>query len=230
MDLTVADLASTPTGVSVAYTGAGDVMARAYPLTGFRGAIAPVYTAVVPGGVGPVSFPLPAGSYLVMGFSQTDPDVQSPLYQVAVTNGQEAVATRSRAVIADTIRSLNLPLNVYEQWNTTDLSNVMYPCAILSVENVQETREKSLNATDDIGRPVKVSLCDRAATTDHTKLPLWEKWRERIERRFHNQQLDMPESYIARVEYNSILDPSLPKVQFCLSEFVIRHITREYRG
>lgn len=225
--LTITDLAADPPGFTIEAdedTGVGY-----YRETGAGGPLAPVDFLSLANGV-PQTVNVPRGLYYFAGANLADPAALTALVRLQVTDGTAAVATRSRTLIADLIRGLALQLYVYEQWNTSDLTNVMYPCAILTTENVQETREKSFNATDDVGRPVKVSLCDRVAVTDHTRLAMMEYVRERIERRFHNSQLDMPESVIAKVEYNGIVDPSLPKLAFCLSEFVIRHVTREYRG
>jgi hypothetical protein len=220
--LTVTDLAESPTGLSIQLDGGAAV--AVYRVTGDPAAWPVVYSGTLPG-AGVTVVLLPVGSYVVVAYGGPF----SAAAHVAVTDGTEAVSTRSRNAIAERIALLGLPLYIYKMWNTVE-PDVLYPCAILTTEGVQETREKSFNATDDIGRPVRVQICDRETTAENRQLKYWEKWRDRIERAFHNQQLPMNESFICRVEFGTITDRDLPHNQFMLSEFTIRHITREYRG
>jgi hypothetical protein len=126
---------------------------------------------------------------------------------------------------------LGLPCGVYEQWTAVDVSNVVFPAIILSVEGVSESDESTLSSADDIGFPVRVSIIDRQDDYDHGTLPDYEGWRHLIDRAFRKQQLPgVPESVQCKVEYGDIGNPNLPKFQYLVSEFVIRHVMRLYRG
>ena len=224
----VDDLATEPVGFRIT----SNVDANfSYGRVTANGVVDPYVLDVTAGGVPKTvltGFTTGKGLHLVWGSEANAPHDLSGVYRVTVTDGLDPVATRSRQVIADRIRLLDLPVYVYEQWNTTDLSNVNYPC--VTTEGMTESREKSFNQTDDVGRPVAVEFCDRESSALHDKLPFWERVRTRIERAFHNEQLDMPESVLCRVEFGTITDRDLPHMQFMLSKLVIRHITREYRG
>lgn len=231
MILNITDNGTSPTGLSIENPDvAFSVQVSIYRQTGGVDPLDPTVPSMSIGPQSTEAVPLPIGTYILYGVSDVDPSQRTPLYQIPVTDGSLSPATRSRSLIADRIRSLALPVNVYEMWNAIDWSNVEYPCIILSVDNVRESAEKSFNVTDDIGHPAKVSIIDTISKTDHTRLPDVENWRYRIERAFRGQQLPMLESVICRVEYDSIVDPTLPPLDVLSSEFVIRHITREYRG
>lgn len=180
-------------------------------------------------GDGSLSFVRPKGLYF--GYA-SDGGEASNFYYFTVTDGLDAVATRCRGSIASTIRLLPIPpaANVYEQ-AYPDAGNVTFPCTLVSVDGVQESDEQGLSTRDDVGRPVKIQIADRANKHDHSKLPLWESWRQAIERCFRNQQLaGVPESKICRIEPYQIIDPALPQFEWMVSGLVVRCVTREPRG
>lgn len=150
----------------------------------------------------------------------------------AVTDGKHAVATRVRAAVVSTIKSLLIPpaLNVYEQM-FPDETNVKFPCVICTVDGTQESEALILNNHDDIGRPVKVMIADRADKWEHRKLPDYELWRQSIDRCFRNQQLiGVPESVVCKIEPYVIVDPNARQYQHMVSGFVVRAVCRETRG
>lgn len=156
----------------------------------------------------------------------------SSLYLFNVTDGLDAVATRVRRVVADTIRLLTISpaRNVYEQIAPDD-TNIVLPCVMLTTEGESESDESKLNTVDDWGRPVKVLIADRATHLDHGKLPLYETWRQAIMRCFVNQQLiGVPESKICRIEPLQIADPKIKEYGYMVAGFVVRAVTREPRG
>lgn len=119
---------------------------------------------------------------------------------------------------------------VHEQWADSEL-NLTYPCIVCSIADGRETDESRLNATNDIGYPVRVSILDRRDPTDQSKTSDYLLWRQKIVRAFHGEQLVGPhENVICRVEFESVANPELPKFQYLAAELTIRGVCREVRG
>jgi hypothetical protein len=151
----------------------------------------------------------------------------------AVTDGADAVATRCRRSVADTIRLLPIPpaAHVYEH-GIPEFSDVFFPNVILSIDGVEEHFQNVLATLDYVGRPVKVQINDRCDVRELiTKLPTYEKWREMIGRCFVNQRLaGVLESHLCQIEPYVIVDPKLPQYEFMVSGLVVRATCRERRG
>jgi hypothetical protein len=181
-------------------------------------------------GDGTVSLSLEKGLWFAHLVSNS---VFSGLIYFAVTNGLDAVAARVRRSVADTIRMLPYPFaqNVFEH-GIPDPENVVFPCAILSVDGVQENYENALSTADDVGRPVKVQLADRCDKRELiTNLPTYELWREKVARCFVNQRLaGVNESHICRIEPYVIVDPNLPQYEYMVNALTVRAVCREPRG
>ena len=165
-------------------------------------------------------------AYALVGGSITN------LVYFQASSGLSAVATRVRAAVRDTLKLLPYPpfANVYEQI-LPDEANVVFPCVILTVDGMQETESIVVNNRDDIGRPVKVMIADRADWRESANLPLYEKWREAAERCFRQQQLPgVIESVKCLIEPYVIIDPNARHYQHMVTGFVVRAVCREVRG
>lgn len=228
--LTVVDNADG-TGATATVTGSGIGSANSVYVAKANGE-AGVITPTLGGsrvGNGTVDLALAKGLWFAY---LTSDGVLANLCYFGATDGLDAVATRVRRAIADTIRLLPIPpaARVYEQI-IPDPENASFPCVMLTVDGVSETDEPGLSTRDDIGRPVKVMIADRCNERDHTKLDLYEYWRQSIDRCFRNQQLaGIPESKYCKIEPYIIIDLNMPQYQYMVSGLVVRAICREPRG
>jgi hypothetical protein len=234
--MTVTDAATTPTGLTVGDATTSGLTVQVWA-AGTPGESFPVAESFLPPNQ-TVFLPLPAGPYFVTGIDPNSGAMGTAFF-VRATDGRATPPTRSRAAVADRIRSLVLPVpaglgrgwSVAELWNTSDVDNLEYPVVMLSVEGVSESDESTMSSVDDIGFPVRVTLCDRADQWDANSLPDYEAVRWLIDRAFRNQQIPgVPESVRCKIEYDPIGNPNLPKFEYTVSEFVIRHVLRLYRG
>ena len=227
--LTIAD-DEDGTGATATVAGGGAGAANVvtvYKATGRVGSM--VGTAYTRTGNGTLSLPVARGLWFAL---LTTDGVPAGMVYFAATSGLDAVATRVRRAVADTIRLLNIPPaeRVYEQM-IPDESNVSFPCVLVTVDGVQESQETGLSTVDDIGRPVKVAIADRGGKREAQKLAEYEYWRQSIDRCFRSQQLaGIPESVICRIEPNLIIDPNLPQYDYIVTGLVVRAVCREPRG
>lgn len=213
-------------------------------ITGSTGATNQVYISRVNGQCGSLAFALAATrvgdgnvtflppqkglwfGYVLSGGALTN------LYYFSVTDGRDSVATRVRRAVVSTLQLLQYPFaqNVYEQI-FPDESNLVFPCAVCTVDGVSETQQGPFSVLDNIGRPVKVMICDRSDRYDHGNLPNYELWRQAADRCFREQQLaGVPESIQCTIEPYTIIDPKLPEYQFAVTAFTVRALCREPRG
>lgn len=214
-------------------------------LAGTLGAAVSLYVAQVSGLAGALPFALagtrvgdgslvlaPQGGFgLYFGYALVG-GVPTNLVYFAVTSGAQAVATRVRRSVVNTIKLLPLPFakNVYEQI-LPDETNIRFPCAICTVDGVSETEEQVFSVNDDIGRPVKILIADRATKMDHARLPDYELWRQAVDRCFRNQQLaGVVESVRCKIEPYTVIDPTLREYQHMVTALTVRAICREPRG
>lgn len=214
-----ATIAGSSGGANVVYVGR---------VVGTVGNMA-VLTSAARTGDGAVTLALAKGLYFA--WLVTDGALQA-VYYFGATDGLNAVATRCRRAVCDTIRLLNIPpaARVYEQAYPDEV-NVKYPCILVTVEGVGETADQGLSTRDDIGRPVRVGIADRWDRREHTKLPDWEYWRQCIDRCFREQQLaGVPESKICHIEPYVIIDPNMSQYEHMVSGLVVRAVCREPRG
>lgn len=214
-----ATIAGSAGGANSLFVGkaAGEVGAMPFAAAGDRVGDGAVTLAALPG--------------LYFAYLTTDGAFQAMAY-FAASSGLDAVATRCRKGVIDTIRLLPIPpaQRVYEQqW--PDPSNVSFPCTLVTVDGVQETEETGISTRWDRGRPVKVMLADRQSHRDPAKLALYEFWREKVERAFVRQRVaGVPESVQCRIEPYVILDPNLPQFEYMVTGLVVRVICREPFG
>lgn len=231
LTLTVIDNFNGATATATVTNTAGEVVnVYTSPFTGYPGSLPAWTLSGTRAGDGTLTLNLSPGYY--WAYAMADQMELSNLVYFQVSSSAEAWATLVRRAIRARILTLGLPIaDVYEQW-TPDESNVTFPCVMLTVENVMETREQVMSLRTDIGRPTRVMICDRQDKYDHARLPDYEMWRQKIERSFSEQQLFVAgvQTVVCKIEYDAIVQPELPKYQFMVSEFVIRTITREPRG
>lgn len=227
--VTFADNGDGTATATVAGSAGGLVAVQGARLTSSTG---PLAWAVLDSrlGDGDVTFAATPGLYVGRG---VEAGLESPPYYFAVTTGAGlSVATRVRNSITDRITALALPCSsrVFVQVDENEL-NLSFPCTVLSPVGLSESRRSVVAGLDDIGRPTRILILDRADRYDPRKLPDWELWRQTIERAFHNQRMPgVIESFKTEVDNEAIVTAELPKYQYMVSQLVIRAWCRERRG
>jgi ribosomal protein L30/L7E len=171
---------------------------------------------------------------LYWAYAQTTSGPSVPL-RVQVTTGRSAVATRCRDSIVATLKLLNLLEigdNVFAQQTPDETETYgAYPCISVNVGGLSESNESGLDGLDYVVYPARVMVIDRAQPTDHSQLPKYEMWREKIGRAFRTAHLpDVPENAYVRLDFNVIIDPELPAYQHMVTGLVVRCVCREPRG
>ncbi len=182
-------------------------------------------------GNGTVTLSVPAGYYWLHCVDAVGPQISNIVYQLA---SDDTLAVHERLIMAlkATIQSLTLVGNppVIDQMFPNE-SVITLPCILLTVEDMQETQPGTLTGKDDIGYPVRVSICDRNDGMVSVNRAKYLLWRQQIFRAIRNTRLPaVAESAMVFVEPAPIVDKALPQYQFLVSSMVARCISREFRG
>lgn len=225
-------------------TATGGTLSADLVVSATGGGAVTAFAAVSPGGTwaavgsrvgdGPLTVALAAG-FWVLYASLDDDGLPSDPAWAAVASADEAVYTSVRAAVKNRLLSLGLPLNpdgemVYDRWATTPV-NLMFPCVEMVKTNASERDESRLNATNDIGYPVPLAICDRRDEVDQSRNAEYDLWRQRVVRAFHGVPLETPrENWICRVEFGPIADQGGESFEFYVSTLTVWATCREPRG
>ncbi len=192
-------------------------------------------------GDGDVSLTLAKGYWFV---SLTTDGIPQEIARVGVTDGLDAVATRCRNAIRDTLLLLTSTYGlgpgkvVAGQWDDTgpdvDRTNLpSLPVTVLTVARLQDTVEYYTNGLDGHGHPTALFLLGQSDPKDPANLANYEAWRQGVGRAFHNQRLaGVIESRYNVVEPLRIAESGadLTRLEGMVSSLVVRAFTREIRG
>lgn len=185
-------------------------------------------------GNGTAALPLPTGYYWGSCLSDIDgSQLASNIVWFPVTSDSESVAYRVLLAVQAQIQTLDLPglapSQVYVRM-TPDPKIVTYPAIFITPED-RETYLAGTNFRDDVGYPALIWIANRNDKDYAAKLPMYELWRERIQRYFRRQPLrGVPEIYDCKVETREIVKFLPPQYQYLVSTFVLRFTSREVRG
>lgn len=175
------------------------------------------------------TIPVAPGLVSVYVAADDDATLFTPPRTVYATDPEEAVATRCRRAVGQVIAGLALPLvgsNIVEGIFPDDTA-VQYPVCHLSVEALTETVQVVVTELNDIGYPVQVMYADNNHMLWHSRLRVYEVWRERTIAAFEGKHLEgVPESMYCAVEPMMIADPKLPQYQHMVTGMVVRCFTR----
>jgi hypothetical protein len=186
-------------------------------------------------GDGTLSLSLPVAYYwfrcdsTVSGLSST-----SNLVYSAVSDNALAVHERALLAIQARIQGLTLDglpvANVYAQLFPND-KVITLPCVLLTLEGLSETQPGTLTGLDDIGYPVRISICARNDGDYVTNRGRYLLWRQQIARALRNQRLSgVTEVFDVRLEYGQVVDRKLPAFAFFVTGLTARAMSREIRG
>jgi len=158
----------------------------------------------------------------------------SELVPCLIDDGSDPIQAQTRACIKARIESLNLGMSggVVEQW-TPDKLNLKFPCVLLTHEGTIETNTQRVAGTSDVGRPVRIMICDHVNQRNQAKMKTYDAWRQAIWRGLDNQRLPgLRVGMKVEIEPDVISNPQTPKYQFMVSELVARVTCREpaYNG
>lgn len=226
--------------LSITFADLADGSGTTASVLGTGGASVEVFVQVVNGGGwssagtrvgdGDLLLVLPVG--LRWGYARIPGEQTAPVSFVVTGGGGLSLATRCRDAVIATVQALSLDgcRGVIEK-PYPDPANADFPVVWISTDGVRETVEAGLNATNDIGYPVRVLIVDRHELRDKSRLrERYEPWREAIIEAFLDKRLaGVPESVQCLIEPLPVLDPNLPQYQFVVSGVVVRCRTRKTR-
>lgn len=183
-------------------------------------------------GSGEVVIPLSPGYYAVYA-AYADGIPSAPAFVgVAPAGGTVSVYEECALAALDRIGQLSLPLDYSRviQW-AEEPANLAFPAMVLALDDVSESDESRLNATNDQGYPLRWMLLDRVGRLDQSKTRAHLLTRQRVVRAFQGQQLPSPrENWICRVEFDTVFRHDAAMYEFLVSELVIRCVCREPAG
>jgi hypothetical protein len=114
------------------------------------------------------------------------------IYQPATAEG-DSIWDRCVTMIADRIRSLNLPGltgGVVTDKELPLLNELTYPCVVLTTANEQEESAGDSNMTDDITYPVIITVGEDRGDDAQNYNQRWKMWRERIRNSINEHRWD----------------------------------------
>lgn len=215
------------TGATATVTGSGGAGVGVFAARVNAGGWVSVGTRT---GDGTVAVAVPTG--LRWGYAAVPGEISPPTPFVVTGVGGLSLATRCRDAVKAVVESLPLSgsRGVVEK-PYPDAANADFPVVWVTADGVREAIEPGLNATNDIGYPVRVLIVDRHELRDKAKLrERYEPWRALIIAAFLNRRLPgVVESIQCLAEPLQVLDPNLPQYQFVVSGVVIRCLTRTTR-
>lgn len=186
-------------------------------------------------GDGAVTATITAGTWWL--YAQTASE-RSELVLTGVVGADDAIATQCRLAVAARLQLLDVVTadlggRVYQQVEPDD-TQIEKPCVICSVDNVMEQEDATnTNAFDSIGYPIKVMIADIRSQHDHSKLPTYELWRQRVHDAFRWQQWAdgiVPGFKWSTIEPYVIADAQLPAYQHFVSGLLVRMWCYKPRG
>jgi hypothetical protein len=233
MTLDLTDWNDTPSGVTAAVSGVAGSWTVYYtpadrPWPGDAWIVGGTGT-----GAGSVDIELPKRHYFFAGV----PDAGAPTLpeRLAVNDGLDALATRSRAATIAALKTLNLENigdRVYDQMFPLP-QQMKFPCIGVHVADMTEEQAPGTNLLDTIGYPVDISFYAVRPPLFVQGLPMYERWRQGVYRLFRDQHLQgVPESVYSRVVPQTVASSALIEQQFdkYVSSMRITNYVREPRG
>lgn len=147
----------------------------------------------------------------------------------------QAVRARLQSMLLDGIDPASIVVKKIPLPRIVDPRGLAVPMPAIIVSPVKESLDAKagVNALDDVTLPVLVTLVepDNQEATLAANLDRHTKWRERIERAFHNQRLPgVPEIYVGAVEPGNPLDGPSWSNNLYASGLLLKFTARVPRG
>lgn len=157
--------------------------------------------------------------------------VSNLVYRI-VTDGRKSVYILCKNAIVTRIKELNLAeicQSVYSVPLPEDRSK-SYPCCVVTAQPTPPSIQSATNLRDERGYAVAVlfmTSSDRGPSMPEETITLW---RQRAERAFSGQRLEVAEVRRTEVEPAMVLDPNEPAYNKVVSAFTVRCYCWEERG